>query len=444
MFSVVVTVALAVVALLTSGTFSEAVWAVAMAAIPAGVVVAVVRHQMLDIELVLNRTIAYALLTGAVVLIYVATVSALGEVAAKKVGIAAVALVALFFAAARDRLQRAVDHALFGHRRDPYAVVARLGRRVDAASGPLDALEQLAVELRTALRLPYIAVLPDSAELLPVETGTEVAGTTDVPITVHGESVGVLRVGRRHRGERLRDEEQSVLGDAARRAGALIQAAVLVADLRASRERIVVAREEERRRLRHDLHDGVGPQLAGLALQLDSLARRLGEDNENAARVQLLRDRLRDTVGEVRRVVDNLRPPALDDVGLVEAVRQQVAAYAVVGSGNGSRPLVDVRSDPLPDLPAAVEVAAYRIITESVANAMRHGRPSQCDVVLRTRSGWLEVSIADDGSGVAADATPGVGLASMRERAAEVGGSFDIESGARGTTITARLPLESA
>src|SRR6201999_1294006 len=115
---------------------------------------------------------------------------------------------------------------------------------------------------------------------------------------------------------------------------------------------IVAAREEERRRLRHDLHDGVGPRLAGLALQLDALGRRL-TDGENAARVQLLRDQLRDTVGEVRQVVDNLRPPALDDVGLVEAVRQQVAAYAVVGSGNGSRPLVEVRAKSLPELPAA-------------------------------------------------------------------------------------------
>ncbi len=444
MFSVVVTVALGVVALLTDGVFSETVWAVAMAAIPTGVLVAVMRHQMLDIELVLNRTIAYALLTGLVVLAYVASVSSLGEVAAKKVGIAAVALVALFFAAARERLQHVIDRALFGHRRDPYTVVARLGRRVDAATGPLDALEQLAVELRTSLRLPYVAVLPDAAELPPIEAGRPVAGSSDVPISVHGEPVGILRVGLRHQGERLRVEEHSVLNDSARRAGALIQAAALVADLRASRERIVAAREEERRRLRHDLHDGVGPQLAGLALQLDALSRRLRGDEDNAARVQVLRDLLRDTVGEVRRVVDNLRPPALDDVGLVEAVRQQVAAYAVVGLGSGSRPLVDVHSEPLPELPAAVEVAAYRIITESVANAMRHGQPTQCEVFLRAADSLLDITVTDDGSGLAADATAGVGLASMRERAAEVGGTFDLQTGPTGTTVTARLPLENS
>lgn len=442
MFSVVVTIALGALGILTHGAASEAIWSLAMAAIPVGVVVAVVRHQMLDIQLVLNRTIAYGLLTGIVVVAYVITVSALGEVAAKRVGIAAVALVALLFAAARDSVQRMVDRALFGERRDPYAVVARLGRRVDAARGPLDALEQIVVELRTALRLPYVGVFPTADQVPPVETGAPVAGTTELPITVHAEPVGVLRVGRRYRDERWRPEEESVLHDAARRAGALIQAAVLVADLRTSRERIVAAREEERRRLRHDLHDGVGPQLAGLALQLDALGRRLRDDPDNAARVQLLRERLRDTVGEVRRVVDNLRPPALDDVGLVEAVRQQVAAYAVVGAPNGSRPLVDVRSEALPELPAAVEVAAYRIVTESVANAVRHGRPSQCVVTLSAADTTLALTIADDGSGIAPDAIPGVGLASMRERAAEVGGTLVLDTGPDGTTINARLPLE--
>jgi len=457
MFSVVVTVVLAAIAFPLHGHASEALWAAAMAAIPTGVVIAVMRHRLLDIELVLNRTIAYALLTGVVVIGYVIAVSALGDIAAKKIGIAAVAVVALLVAAARDRVQRVVDHALYGARRDPYAVVDRLGQRVDAARGPLDAVEQMAVELRTALRLPYVAVIPDGNTLPPVETGAAVAETTDLPITVHGAPLGMLRVGRRYQGERFRGDEDSILADAARRAGALLQAAALVADLEASRERIVTAREEERRRLRHDLHDGVGPQLAGLALQLDSLARRLAGDDDNAARVSQLRDRLRDTVVEVRRVVDNLRPPALDDVGLVEAVRQQVAAYSFATSCSDSHTtrsggpivgtkfggvVVDVAADPLPALPAAVEVAAYRIITESVTNAVRHGRPSHCDVTITTSGQALVLTVADNGQGIASDATPGVGLASMRERAAEIGGTLAIDSTTDGTTITARLPLE--
>jgi signal transduction histidine kinase len=444
MLSVLVTIGLALSAFAVPGTANEVVWGVAMAAIPTGVVIAVVRHRMLDIELVLNRALVYAILTGIVVVAYVAAVSVVGDVAAKKLGIAAVAVVALLVAAARDRLQRAVEHALFGDRHNPYSVVDRLGRRVDAASGPLDALEQMAAELRSALRLPYVGVLPVHDSLAAIRSGTATAGTVDVPITAHGAPIGVLQVGRRHAGEQLTAAEQSVLQDVARRAGALLQAAVLINDLRASRDGIVAAREEERRRLRHDLHDGVGPQLAGLALQLDSLARRLGDDEETAARVEVLRSRLRDTVVEVRRVVDNLRPPALDDVGLVEAVRQQVSAYSLAGAGHHAAPaaLVDVVAAPLPPLPAAVEVAAYRIVTEAVANAVRHGRPQQCRVALDVTGTELVLSVSDDGSGIDADAVRGVGLTSMRERAAEVGGTFDLVTGPSGTAVTARLPLE--
>jgi signal transduction histidine kinase len=251
-------------------------------------------------------------------------------------------------------------------------------------------------------------------------------------------------VTHRFPGERWRRSERDALDLAARRVAALVWAAGLIADLQTSRERIVAGREEERRRLRHDLHDGVGPQLAGLALQLDSLGRRLGPDDANAARVQMLRDRLRDTVIEVRRVVDNLRPPALDDVGLVEAVRQQVSAYAVVGAGSGGAgPMVEVQSPAqLPPLPAAVEVAAYRIVTESVTNAVRHGSPQRCCVRIDAEGATLVLRVSDDGNGIAPDAVQGVGLTSMRERAAELGGVLDVSSGPDGTTVTARLPLE--
>jgi signal transduction histidine kinase len=439
-FSVLVSVILLFLPNVLPPALGEAVFTLAVAAIPVGIAVAVLRHQLLDIQLILNRTITYAVLTGVVVVAYLAVVELLGDVAAEKLGVVAVAVLALLLAGVRERVQRGVDRALFGSRRDPYAVVDRLGRRVDAASDPLDALEQLTVELRAALRLPSVAVIPEADGLAPIRSGREVAGAVDVPIAVHGRRIGVLRVGHRHAGERLRPEEQSVLHDAARRAGALLQAAALVADLRQSRDRIVAAREEERRRLRHDLHDGVGPQLAGLALQLESLERRLHENPELTARVQRLRDRLRETVGEVRRVVDDLRPPALDDVGLVGAVREHTAAFAA-----GGAPHVEViAAHPLPALPAAVEVAAYRIVTEAVTNAVRHAGPRVVTVTMAVEDADLVLGVRDDGRGVPPDAVPGIGLTSMEERAAEVGGAFRIDSGADGTTVTARLPVQGA
>jgi signal transduction histidine kinase len=156
---------------------------------------------------------------------------------------------------------------------------------------------------------------------------------------------------------------------------------------------------------------------------------------------------MRRTVAAVRRAVDDLRPPALDELGLVEALREHVAAYRLPvaagtsgGTTDGAR--VTVHADALPSLRAAVEVAAYRIATEAVANAVRHAGASTCTVGLGLSGDDLLVEISDDGRGVPADAVPGVGSASMRERAAELGGTLDVTTApGAGTAVRARLPL---
>jgi signal transduction histidine kinase len=262
-----------------------------------------------------------------------------------------------------------------------------------------------------------------------------------------GREVGRLSVTHRYPGERWHRSERAALDDTARRAAALVWAAGLVADPQAGRERIVAGREEERRRLRHDLHDGVGPELAGMALQLERLAGRISGDPEMAALAGRLRDQMRRTVAAVRRAVDDLRPPALDELGLVEALREHVAAYrlpvaaaAVGGPATAAR--VTVEAEVLPALRAAVEVAAYRIAAEAVANAVRHAGASTSTVTLGLSGDDLLVEISDDGRGVPADAVPGVGSASMRERAAELGGTLDVTTApGGGTTVRARLPL---
>ena len=334
--AVVVTVVLGVAAGAARPPAQEALWALAFSAIPAGIVIAVVRYRLFDVEVVLNRTVVYGLLSAVVLAGYFGAVVGVGQ-EAQRTGLVAVVVLALLAASARDRVQRGVDRLLFGYRRDPYAVVSRVGRRLDDASGPLDALRQLTVELRTVLRLPFAEVRPDDPGLPPVQSGRSVAGTVDVPVTVQGRHVATLRVGRRHNGERFRPDELSALTDVARHAGALVQAAALIAELQQSRETLVAAREEERRRLRRDLHDGVGPELAGLALQLDSLARPAA-DSDLADRARVLKDRMRQTVAGVRRVVDDLRPPALDELGLADALRQHLAAYAVAPAGTAAAP----------------------------------------------------------------------------------------------------------
>lgn len=429
---------------------SSALFAIGFAALPLAVAVAVLRHGLFDVGQVVSRAVVFSVLSGLLLIAYAVVVAVLGELTAgeRRVAVAVTALAALAAAAGWERAQRAVDRLLYGERRDPFAVATRLGTTLDSAATPAEALQALADEVARALRLPSVAILPADPRLPSVRSAGDVRLAGDVdewPLTSLGQDVGRLAVTHRHPGERWRRSERAALDDAARRAAALVWAALLTADLQAGRERIVAGREEERRRLRHDLHDGVGPELAGMALQLERLAGKLAADPDLAALAGRLRDQMRRTVAAVRRAVDDLRPPALDELGLVAALREHVAAYRMpvpAGGAGGEVDGVTVTAGDLPPLRAAVEVAAYRIATEAVSNAVRHAEASTCSVSLRLSDEDLLVEITDDGRGVPAGAVPGVGSTSMRERAAELGGSLDVTTGdGAGTTVRARLPL---
>ena len=404
---------------------------------PVAIAVAMVRHQLFDVEFAVNRTLVLSVLTVLVVGVYAVVVLAIGQVAAgSPAGLVAVAAAALVASAARSSVQRWVDRLLFGHRRDPYAVLTRVERQVAAASEPVEALQRLVDGLRAALRLPYAAFVGE----VQVVSGTPRAGWDVVPANALGQPVGELHVGLRSRGEQLSDDERGAVEEVAARAGTLAYAARLVADVSESRARIVAAREEERRRLRADLHDGVGPVLAGSAHQLDALARRLEAEGqtEHAARARELRDRLRGTVADVRHAVHGLRPPVLDQLGLAGALRDLVAGFDVPACR------AEVPDD-LGTLPAAVEVNAYAIAAEAVTNAVRHSAASRLSLGAQLREGTLVVEVVDNGRGVPKGGRSGVGLRSMSERASEVGGRLEVvaaEGG--GTVVRAALPVGAA
>jgi signal transduction histidine kinase len=254
--------------------------------------------------------------------------------------------------------------------------------------------------------------------------------------------VGRLVLGVRSGEKAFHDDELALLADLGRQAGTAVGAIRLRDDLVRSRERLVLAREEERRRLRHDLHDGLGPTLAAIGLRAEASAATLDADPA-AARVLL--EELAAEVGvalaDVRRLVDGLRPPAIDEVGLVAAIDQQ-ARRLEGGTGDATvRISVAGAPSPLPELPAAVEVAAYRIAVEAVTNAVRHADARTCRV--RIAAGrMLEIEVADDGRGDPAGFVPGTGLESMSARAEELGGELRVEPQAGGgTRVLARLPL---
>jgi signal transduction histidine kinase len=423
--------------LVVTAVLQFATWglAVGLVAFPAGIGVAMLRHRLFDVELTLNRTLVFGVLTGFVVLVYIGVVYVADAVApGSRWGVVLVAGAALAAAAGRDRVQALVDRTLFGHRHNPYAVVAHVGRRVAAASQPVDALQHLVDGLRDALRLPYVAF---TGADVTVTSGEPVHGSRLVPVTALGETVGELHVGLRTPGEKWSAEQQAAVDQVADRAGTLAYAADLVAGIAQSRERIVAAREEERRRLRADLHDGVAPALAGTALQLESLARRLERTGEPslADHALGLRDGLRTTVADLRALVHGLRPPVLDQRGLEGALRQLVVGHEM--------PRCTARIAPLGAPHAAIEVAAYAIAGEAFGNALRHSVASRIQVCAEQCDGELVVAVSDNGIGMPARPRAGVGMISMRERAAEVGGRLDVvPTQGGGTTVRATLPLE--
>jgi signal transduction histidine kinase len=261
------------------------------------------------------------------------------------------------------------------------------------------------------------------------------------PIVYQGQAHGALVIASRTPGEPLTAAERRLLTDLARQAGAASNGRELLAALQRSREQLVTDREDDRRRIRRDLHDGLGPALAGMLLRVD-VAADLVTDRPDAALDELavLKQQLRDSTEEVRRVVHGLRPPALDELGLVPALRAQALAFASPGGGNPLTIHVEA-PDTLMSLPAAVEVTVLRVAGEAVTNVVRHAGARFCTVRLAV-GGDVDLEVEDDGVGIPAEPRSGVGLRSMRERAAELGGSLDITRGnGRGTLVHLRLPL---
>jgi two-component system NarL family sensor kinase len=396
------------------------------------VAVAVLRYGLYEVDLVVNRALVYGGVTVVLGGAYVAVV-ALTQllVSGALASVAAAACVALLFAPVRDRLKRATDRFLFGDRDDPYAVIASLGERLDAPA----VLPALAETVANTLKLPYVAIELEGSDAPAAERGILRGEPLVLPLAHGGAPIGRLTLGPRTPADPFTVAERRLFADIARQVAVAAHAVRLTEDLQHSRESLVTAREEERRRLRRDLHDGLGPTLAGVALQLESARTLL--DRDPRAVDGLLERVVAETqaaIADVRRLVYDLRPPALDELGLVPALRQQAQRF----------PGLDVTvaaDEPLARLPAAVEVAAYRIATEALTNVSRHASARTCTIRIAL-NGSLELEVSDDGSGMPAGWRPGVGVTSIRERAAELGGTCALGPAfGGGTRVLAKLPL---
>ncbi len=421
--------------------------------VPVAIGIALLQRRLYDIQLVVSRGLVYLLLSGAVAGLYALTVGGVGvllrEQGASWLPWVAAGVVAVSFAPLRNALQQMVTRVTYGQWAEPAAVLSATGRRLADAADLPGLLHTLVRELADGLGLAHVEVLDARARVLArhTEAGAPPHPLTEIPLTAYGVPVGVLR----HSSRRLRSSDRDLLGDVALQLGGVVHSAALADRIREGQERLVLAREEERRRLRRDLHDGLGPTLAALTLQVDTLRNLWGAGREaahqspvdpRAAEVEegllRLRTGIQGAVADVRRVVEGLRPPALDEQGLAGALERMAVDLAAAA---GLRVEVDVGS--LPALPAAVEVAVYRVAQEALTNVVRHADADQASLrVTRNGDASLQLEVDDDGSGAGPDRGRGVGLVSMRERAEEIGGALCVEQRAgRGTTVRMTLPL---
>lgn len=407
----------------------------------------ILRYRLFEIDAVINRVLIYVGLTASVIGLYALIVGGIGTLVGWRgdpvLALVGAGVVAVLFGPLHVRLRRAVNRIVYGERDEPYAVVARLGQRLESSLAP-DAMLTTIVETVTgALKLPYaaIALLRGEDAVVAAEYGTPpVYAPIVVPLAYQGEAIGEMRLAPRVGEHSLSRADHRLLQDLARQAGIAIHAGRLARDLQHARERLVTTREEERRRLRRDLHDGLGPTLGSQPLTVDA-ARTLIQTNPTAADSLLvdLKHQMQSAIADVRRLVYGLRPPALDDVGLIAALRQE----AVTVSRGGLQVEV-IAPEPLPSLPAAVEVAAYRIMLEALTNVVRHARASRCTMrfTLSENPPKLRLEVEDDGHGLPEGYKGGIGTASMRERAEELGGTCTITARPDGgVLVLAHLPL---
>jgi signal transduction histidine kinase len=432
----------------TYDNVQNVVGTLAVLTVPISLTIAMLVSDLFDVDAVISRTLVYGTLSVAVAAGYLGIVGVLGVLVGndgtRVAPLVAATVIAVLFGPLRSWLQVRVRRLVFGLRTEPYAALRELGTRLATSAQEDDVPALLVSTIRRSLRVPYVAVAIGDETGFPVaaESGAATAHRLTLPVLHRGEQVGTLLVGYDDR-HRLSADDRSLLVDLTSQAGAAIHSLQLTASLRQgadqlqlAREQLVRAREEERRRLRRDLHDGLAPTLAAAGLTAATAADLTERDPGATGRLLAkLQGTLQSAVGDIRAMVEELRPPALDELGLVHALQERSSELAPTV-------VVDVRGpDELPPLPAAVEVAAYRICQEALMNVLKHSGATHACVTIAMADG-LNLVIEDDGVGLIGRGTSGVGLASMRERAAELGGRCTVdEPAAGGTRVSVVLPV---
>jgi signal transduction histidine kinase len=410
--------------------------ALSFALVPAAIALGVLRYRLLGIDVVVRRTLLYATLTGLVLAVFVAVTAGLAEVLPRGPApvVVAASLIAVGLAPVRERVQQIVDRVVYGDRDDPWSALARLSSPLGDGADH-DVLQATAEALAAALHVPSVRIIGPAGESLAVFGAAP--AEHEFPLLFGGAQRATLALGARRGESHLADADSRLVAAVAPLVAVVVHAVALTDELRIAQDRLRSAAETERHRLRQDLHDGLGPSLTGVGLGLEALQSATGQSE--------LVDRLRAEVGnalrEVRRIIDDLRPGAIDDHGLVEALRERVTDLR---RHSTMRFVLDTPNQL--DVPAEVEVATYRIVDEALTNVVKHAHATCCSIRI-TVDDRLRLVVDDDGIGPRTHnghARSGVGLPSMRARAERLGGCFAVSDRRPGTRISVDLPLEHA
>ncbi len=403
-----------------------------------GFAVGLLAPRLLRVDRALRWTINWGLWSTAMsALAWAASVALLALPAAPRSWLTA-AIVGATALPALWATRRIADVTVYGRRPDPGRTLGELGNRLAASVDPRTVPVAIVATVTSSLGLAGAALRGVPALSATAGAPVDAAeGRTEYPIRYQGEQLGLLVVIPRPGDAALTAHDRGVLTQICGQAAPALHSARVVRDLIDARSRIVYAREEERKRLRRDLHDDLAPTFAGLGLTAAAVETysRLGDERAVDAAARLVAG-LRAATRQLRDVAYDLRPPVLDDRGLVAAIEERLSAP-------GSVPAIRVDAPPERlELPAAVESAALRIVQEAVTNVRRHAAASVCVITVTVNGGMLRLSISDDGVGIPDRFVGGMGMRSMAERAGEVGGELSAAPAPKGgTLVRASLPV---